>query len=121
MSRHVLEESKVHPAIRQKVSDNHRSLVEEVLSAMDKTDVVVAGMAQNPNCRRACNALTKKGVRFTYIARGSYLSGWRERNALKMWTGWPTFPMVFVKGTLVGGASDLDKLIESGELDTLLK
>ena len=27
-----------------------------------------------------------------------------------MWTGWPTFPMVFVKGTLVGGADDLQKL-----------
>ena len=37
-----------------------------------------------------------------------------------MWTGWPTFPMVFVKGSLVGGADDLAKLISSGELKTLL-
>jgi len=29
-----------------------------------------------------------------------------------MWTGWPTFPMIFVKGTLVGGADDVIKLIE---------
>jgi glutaredoxin-related protein len=36
--------------------------------------------------------------------------------ALKRWTGWPTIPMVFVKGVLIGGASDLAKLIESGEL-----
>ena len=28
--------------------------------------------------------------------------------------------MVFVKGTLVGGAVDLEKLIASGELATLL-
>lgn len=33
-----------------------------------------------------------------------------------MWTGWQTFPMVFVKGVLVGGASELDKLVKSGEL-----
>jgi glutaredoxin-related protein len=33
-----------------------------------------------------------------------------------MWTGWPTFPMVFVKGVLVGGASDLKKLLETGDL-----
>jgi len=32
------------------------------------------------------------------------------------WTGWPTFPMVFVKGVLVGGAEDLARLIEKGEL-----
>jgi glutaredoxin-related protein len=43
------------------------------------------------------------------------------RNALKMWTGWPTFPMVFVRGTLVGGADDLRRLIDSGELQVLLK
>jgi glutaredoxin-related protein len=121
MPRHVLDESKIHPAIRQKVSDNHRDIVEEVLAAMQKTDVVVAGMAQNPNCGRACKALTKKGVPFTYVEKGGYLSEWRKRNALKMWTGWPTFPMVFVKGMLVGGADDLDKLIASGELDTLLQ
>ncbi len=37
-----------------------------------------------------------------------------------MWTGWPTFPMVFVDGVLIGGAHDLQRLIDSGELKTLL-
>jgi glutaredoxin-related protein len=37
-----------------------------------------------------------------------------------MWTGWPTFPMVFVKGMLVGGADDLARLIEAGELQRML-
>ena len=37
-----------------------------------------------------------------------------------MWTGWPTFPMVFVQGVLVGGASELQALIDSGELKTML-
>jgi len=55
-----------------------------------------------------------------YLEYGSYLSRWRERLALKMWTGWPTFPMVFVKGVLIGGADDLAKLIASGELKRLL-
>jgi glutaredoxin-related protein len=119
--RYVLDESKIHPAIRQTISDYRRDIVDEVQAAMGKTDIVVAGMAQNPNCGRACKALKKKGVSFTYIERGSYLSEWRTRLALKMWTGWPTFPMVFVKGTFVGGADDLQKLIDSGELDTLLK
>jgi monothiol glutaredoxin len=51
---------------------------------------------------------------------GSYFSAWRRRNALKMWPGWPTFPMVFVKGILVGGARDLDRLIASGEFARML-
>jgi glutaredoxin-related protein len=37
-----------------------------------------------------------------------------------MWTGWPTFPMVFVRGVLVGGADDVQRLLQSGELKRLL-
>jgi glutaredoxin-related protein len=37
-----------------------------------------------------------------------------------MWTGWPTFPMVFVRGILVGGASDVNRLSASGELKQML-
>jgi len=59
-------------------------------------------------------------LRFGRGEYGNYLNTWRQRNALKMWTGWPTFPMVFVKGTLVGGYSDLRALIASGELKKML-
>jgi glutaredoxin-related protein len=38
-----------------------------------------------------------------------------------MWAGWPTFPMVFVKGVLVGGATDLEKLVASGELKEMVE
>ena len=121
MPRHILDESHIHPAIRAKIADHHRDIVDEVLAAIAANDVVVVGMAQNPNPRRACAALTKAGVAHRYLEFGSYLNTWRRRNALKMWTGWPTFPMVFVKGTLVGGADDVQKLIESGELQQLLR
>ena len=60
------------------------------------------------------------GLPCHYLSYGSYLSDWRGRLALKMWTGWPTFPMVFVKGVFVGGADDLASLIASGELKRLL-
>jgi glutaredoxin-related protein len=121
MARHVLDESKIHPAVREKISSNHRDIVEEVQAAIAKNTIVVVGMAQNPAPRTACKALKAKGIEYAYLEYGSYFSTWRRRNALKMWTGWPTFPMVFVKGTLVGGADDLKKLIESGELETLMK
>ncbi len=82
--------------------------------------VLVVGMAQNPFCRRARRALDAARQPFHYLEYGSYLSQWRRRGALKMWTGWPTFPMVFVRGVLVGGFDDLKKLIDSGELKRLL-
>ena len=51
-------------------------------------------------------AIYAAGLAYKYLEYGSYLSGWQRRLALKMWTGWPSFPMVFVKGVLVGGARD---------------
>lgn len=120
MPRLILDESHLHPAIRSTIADNHRDIVEEVIAATQAHAIVVVGMAQNPAPKKARQRLTEAGFAFHYLEYGSYLNTWRRRNALKMWTGWPTFPMVFVKGTLVGGASDVAKLIESGELKSLL-
>jgi monothiol glutaredoxin len=120
MKRHVLDHDRVHPAIREKIAKNHVDIVEEVKAAIEKHDVVVVGMAQNPNPPRARRILRSKNIEHEYLSYGSYLSGWRRRNALKMWTGWPTFPMIWVKGTFVGGADDLQKLADSGELEKML-
>jgi glutaredoxin-related protein len=116
MPRHVLSEEKIAPPIREKIAGNHRDVVEEVMAAVAAHDVVVVGMKQNPHCARVRKALRKKGVRYEYLEYGSYTSLWRRRNALKMWTGWPTFPMVFHKGTLVGGADEVEALLASGEI-----
>jgi glutaredoxin-related protein len=83
--------------------------------------IVVLGMKQNPVVKNVRNSLKEAGISHHYLEYGSYFSQWKRRLALKMWTGWPTFPMVFVRGTLVGGANDLRRLIDSGELQTLLK
>ena len=120
MSRKLLDPSRIHPAIRSKLADSHKDIIEEVEAAIAAHPVVVVGMAQNPYPKKARKALTAKGVAFHYLEYGSYLSTWRRRTALKMWTGWPTFPMVFVKGTLVGGAGELEQLISSGELKRML-
>ena len=120
MPRPVLDEAHIHPAIRSKVAENRQDIVREVQGAIASNDVVVVGMAGNPFPRQARKALDAIGQPHRYLEYGSYLREWRRRNALKMWTGWPTFPMVFVKGQLVGGASELQALIASGEFKRLL-
>jgi len=118
--RTILDESRLHPAIRDKVANHHADIVHNVQAASMSNPVLVVGMAQNPFCKRARRALDGAGVPYQYLEYGSYLGQWRKRNALKMWSGWPTFPMVFVKGTLVGGASEIARLIETGELKRAL-
>jgi monothiol glutaredoxin len=46
------------------------------------------------------------------VEYGSYFSMWKPRLALKLWAGWPTYPMVFNKGILIGGNSDLERFLK---------
>jgi monothiol glutaredoxin len=120
MPRAHLDEAHIHPAIREKIAIHQQAIVQEVQAAVAKYPVLVVGMGQNPMVKKAHKALDAAGIAHHDLDYGNYLSEWRKRNALKMWTGWPTFPMVFVKGTLVGGSTDVMALIDSGELKKLL-
>jgi glutaredoxin-related protein len=120
MPRPILDDSHLHPAIRERVARHQHAIVEDVQRAVAAHPVVVVGMRQNPFPKRARRALEAAGMACHYLEYGSYFSDWRRRNALKMWTGWPTFPMVFVRGVLIGGADELQRLIDSGELKQML-
>ena len=120
MPRTILEEARLHPAIRERIANINADIVHNVQAAATSNPVLVVGMAGNPFVRRARKSLSAAGIAHHYLEYGSYFGGWRKRNALKMWTGWPTFPLVFVKGTLIGGAEELDALVESGELKRTL-
>ena len=116
MNRPILATDYIHPAIRDTIAQHQQDIVTEVQQAVQQHAVVVVGMAQNPMVTRARKALADAGFAVHYLEYGSYFSQWRRRNALKMWTGWPTFPMVFVNQVLIGGAKDVKALITSGEL-----
>jgi glutaredoxin-related protein len=116
MPRSILEETQIHPAVRGKIAGYRADIVKEVQAAVAANDIVVVGMRQNPFPKKARKLLDDAGLAYKYLEYGSYFGGYRRRLPLKMWTGWPSFPMVFVKGVLIGGADDLKRLLESGEL-----
>ena len=116
MPRPILPEAQIHPAVREKIASHRTDVVKEVQAAVAANEIVVVGMSMNPFPRKARKLLDAAGIAYQYLEYGSYLSQYRRRLPLKLWTGWSTFPMVFVKGVLVGGANDLEKLIASGEL-----
>jgi glutaredoxin-related protein len=72
---------------------------------------VVVGMKQNPVVKNVRALLSEAGILYHYLEYGSYFSQWKRRLALKMWTGWPTFPMVFRDGVLLGGHKEVKALI----------
>jgi len=116
MPRPILPEAQIHLAVRDKIASYRSDVVAEVQAAVAANEIVVVGMRMNPFPKKARKLLDEAGLAYKYLEYGSYLSQYRRRLPLKLWTGWPTFPMVFVKGMLVGGADDLAKLIGSGEL-----
>lgn len=120
MSRNILTEDKIHPAIRQQIGGGYPNTVNEVLEASQQHLVLVVGMAQNPVVKKVHHRLTQAGIPYHYLEYGNYFKEWRRRTAIKMLTGWQTFPQVFVRGQFVGGFSEVKALLDSGELKQLL-
>lgn len=120
LNRPILDNAHLSPAVQQTLENFHPDIVKEVQAAIAANQVVIVGMRFNDACTKARKLMDANGVAHTYLEYGGYFSEWRRRLALKMWTGWPTFPMVFVNGTLVGGASDAKKAFADGSLKALL-
>lgn len=114
--RPLLSEAKLTPAASEAISGFHRDIVEQVRTTVEREPVVVVGMAQNPFVKKVRQALTQAGVTFTYLEYGSYFAKWKERLAIKLWSGWSTFPQVYVRGTLIGGHDETIKALGDGSL-----
>lgn len=109
--RKTLSNDKLHTGAQAAITNFHTDIVSEVEKAIATNEWVVVGMGQNPVVTKARKILADKGINYHYIGHGSYFSGWKKRLAIKLWSGWPTFPQVFHKGGLVGGAQDLEKYL----------
>jgi monothiol glutaredoxin len=115
-SRPRLDEARLSPAVLAGMESFRAEVVREVQETVGRNAVVVVGMAQNPHVAKVRKALTEAGIVHTYLEYGSYFSKWKERLAIKLWTGWPTFPQVFVKGVLIGGADLTKAALADGSL-----
>lgn len=113
----TLAVDKISPQAAAVVTEFHPDIVAEVAATVARDRVVVVGMKQNPVVKDARKLLKEAGITFTYLEYGSYTSKWRKRLAIKLWAHFPTFPMIFIDGTLVGG---LDQLRERQSAGTLL-
>ena len=108
------------PKVAEAMSSFHAGIIQNVAQAVGHDPVVVVGMAQNPFVKKARQALKDAGITFTYLEFGSYFSEWKPRLAIKMWSGWPTFPQVYVRGTLIGGFQETQAALADGSLKKMM-
>ena len=114
--RTLLSPDAIHPAIVETVENDHNDIVQDVIRTVASSGVVIVGMKYNPIVTKARKSLLAAGIAFTYLEYGSYTSQWNRRLALKMWSGWATFPMIFVDQTLIGGHAELQMLLQDKDV-----
>lgn len=119
-TRNILDPARIEPSALKAMNDRHAETVNEIQGALSANPVVVVGMAQNPHVKKARQALTDAGISFKYLEYGSYFSEWQKRLAIKLWSGWPTFPQVYVKGVLIGGNTETREALANGTLRSRL-
>ena len=118
MSREI--NRSISPNAQEYLANFHASVVQEVKDAIAANDVVVIGMSINTPVKRVRKALESANIDYTYLEYGGYFSQWKERLAIKLWSGWPTYPQVFVKGQLIGGNVLTRKALADGTLQQRL-
>lgn len=88
----------------------------ETVARQGEITVVMKGSVERPRCgfsRQMVEVLRGEGVVFeTFDVLGDAL----VREEMKKWAGWPTFPMVFARGRLVGGIDIVRELADGGKL-----
>lgn len=88
----------------------------EMVARKAEITVVMKGNVERPRCgfsRQVVEVLRKEGVVFETF---DVLEDGLIREEMKKWAEWPTFPMVFARGRLVGGVDIVRDLADGGRL-----
>lgn len=79
------------------------------------------GTPDFPQCgfsAKTVSVLRAAGAKFAYI---NIFEDPEIREGLKVYSNWPTFPQLYVKGELVGGCDITLDLFQTGQLQKMLK
>lgn len=89
--------------------------------AANKVVVYMKGTPSFPMCgfsAATVEVLQDLGVTFKHV---NVLEDQEKREAIKVFSNWPTIPQVYVDGKFIGGCDIIRELYASGDLDRLVK
>ncbi len=95
---------------------------DRIKEQLDENAVILymKGTPDFPQCgfsSQAVAALKACGKAFSYV---NIFEDPEIREGLKSYSNWPTFPQLYVKGELIGGADITIEMYQNGELKALL-
>lgn len=96
-------------------------IFDEIQRQIDENKIILymKGSPKLPQCgfsARAAQCIDACGVDFAYI---DVLANPEIRQNLPKYANWPTFPQLYFKGELIGGADIIMEMYQSGELEAL--
>jgi len=99
-----------------------RDVMAEIKNEITANKVIVymKGTPSFPMCgfsARTVEVLRAAGKPFAHV---NILEDPEKRDAIKIYSNWPTLPQVYIDGEFVGGCDIVEELSASGELDQLL-
>ena len=98
------------------------SIEEKLKEQINDNDILIymKGTPYEPRCgfsAKTIQILIECDSKFSYV---DVLENNDVRVALPKVSDWPTFPQVFIKGELIGGADIIAQMHETGELKNLI-
>ena len=100
-----------------------RDVIEEIRAetARNKVIVYMKGTPTFPMCgfsAATVEVLREVGYPFAHV---NILEDEQKREAIKVFSNWPTIPQVYIDGRFIGGCDIVRELYASGELQRQLK
>lgn len=96
--------------------------MDTIKEQLENNDILLymKGSPQAPQCgfsAKSVQSLMACGERFAYV---NILDNPEIRENLKIYSNWPTFPQLYIKGELIGGCDIISELYDSGELKEMV-
>ena len=97
-------------------------VIEKIKKQLDENILIVyiKGTPSNPMCGfsgKVVNILNLLELEYAYV---NILDNNDIRKVLPIYAAWPTFPQVYYKGKLIGGADIISELYNSNKLKKIL-
>lgn len=107
------------PRTRDQGGDVMSEIAGEV--AANSVVLYMKGTPSQPMCgfsARAAGILDTYGIPYHAV---NILADPEKRQAIKVFSDWPTIPQIYIQGEFLGGSDILSQMFETGQLDDVMK
>ena len=108
------------PNTGNKLDNDTREMIEKLVKS-NKVLLFMKGDAMKPQCGFSNTAVRILDAMNTKFGTVNVLENERIREAIKIYSSWPTIPQLYVNGEFVGGSDIMVELYTNGQLAEMIE